>query len=106
MSFKRTISLRGLGFICLFIVVLLLSMSPTLAGLGGLGFESRIQSLTNSLISVILPTFAILGLIYAAIQAAMGDEGAKRRMLLVIVASMIGFLAPMIIRWFQSAVGG
>ncbi len=98
--------LRSLGLICLLMGIFLLSKDFTLAGLGGIGFESRIQSLTNSLISVMLPTIAILGLVYAAIQAAMGDEGAKKRMLLVIVACMIGFLAPMIIRWFQSAVGG
>ena len=74
--------------------------------LGGSGFEGRIQGFTDSIVSVILPSVAILGLLYAAILAASGDEGAKKRMVLVIVASVIGFLAPIIIRWFQSAAGG
>lgn len=73
---------------------------------GGSGFESRIQGFTNNLMSVILPAVAILGLLYAAMLAASGDEGAKKRMILVVIASVIGFLAPLIIRWFQSAVGG
>lgn len=77
-----------------------------LAQFGASGFESRLNGFTDSLLSVILPAASILGLIYAALLAVSGDEGAKRRMVLVIMASVIGFLAPMIIRWFQSAVGG
>lgn len=86
---------------------LLFFADPALAqGFGGSGFESRIQGFTNNLMSVILPAVAILGLLYAAMLAASGDEGAKKRMILVVIASVIGFLAPLIIRWFQSAVGG
>ena len=73
---------------------------------GGGSFESRIRSFTDSLMSVILPAVAILGLLYAALLAMSGDEGAKRRMVLVVVASVVGFLAPPIIRWFQSAALG
>ena len=73
---------------------------------GGSGFESKISSFTDNLISVILPAAAILGLLYAAMLATTGDEGAKKRMVLVIAASVIGFLAPIIIRWFQSAATG
>lgn len=85
-----------------------LFLTPDLAfaQFGASGFESRLQGFTDSLISVILPAASILGLLYAALLAVSGDEGAKRRMVLVIMASVIGFLAPMIIRWFQSAVGG
>ncbi len=75
-------------------------------GYGGGDFEGRIQGFTSNLISVILPAISILGLLYAAMLAASGDEGAKKRMTLVIIASVVGFLAPLIIRWFQSAVGG
>lgn len=86
---------------------LLFVADPALAqSFGGSGFESRIQGFTNNLMSVILPAVAILGLLYAAMLAASGDEGAKKRMILVVIASVIGFLAPLIIRWFQSAVGG
>lgn len=86
---------------------LLFVADPALAqSFGGSGFESRIQGFTNNLMSVIFPAVAILGLLYAAMLAASGDEGAKKRMILVVIASVIGFLAPLIIRWFQSAVGG
>lgn len=73
---------------------------------GGSSFESRISSFTDSLMSVILPAVAILGLLYAALLAMSGDEGAKRRMVLVVIASVVGFLAPPIIRWFQAATVG
>ena len=97
----------GVVFLLGILGVILLSTNPALAqGFGGSGFEGRIQGFTNSLMSVILPAVAILGLLYAAMLAASGDEGAKRRMILVVIASVIGFLAPLIIRWFQSAVGG
>ena len=95
--------------VCLLGIVgsLILFTDPALAqSFGGSGFESRIQGFTNNLMSVILPAVAILGLLYAAMLAASGDEGAKKRMILVVIASVIGFLAPLIIRWFQSAVGG
>src|SRR5207245_11025386 len=45
------------------------------------------------ILNVLLPAVAILGLVYAAILAAMGDEGSKARMVLVIIASVVGFLA-------------
>ena len=73
---------------------------------GGGSFESRIRSFTDSLMAVILPAVAILGLLYAALLAMSGDEGAKRRMVLVVIASVVGFLAPPIIRWFQAAAVG
>lgn len=75
-------------------------------GFGGSGFESRMKGLTDSLVSVVLPAISILGLIYAAILAASGDANAKGRMVLVMFASVVGFLAPMIISWLQSATGG
>jgi len=70
------------------------------------GFESKVNGLTDKLMSVVLPAVSILGLIYAAILAASGDAAAKGRMILVIGASVVGFLAPVIIDWFRSAVGG
>ncbi|MDE3270103.1 MAG: hypothetical protein OYH77_07450 [Pseudomonadota bacterium] len=80
---------------------------PNLALAWGSGnFEGRIRSFTDDLMSVVLPAVAILGLLYAAMLAMGGDEGAKRRMVLVVIASVVGFLAPPIIRWFQSAAVG
>ena len=98
--------LKKIGVICFLVGCFFVFMDPAFSQWGGMGFESRIQSLTNNIISVLLPAVAILGLLYAAILAASGDEAAKKRMILVVVASVIGFLAPLIIRWFQSAAGG
>ena len=73
--------------------------------IGGGGFEGKLQSLTNSIINVILPAVSILGLVYAAILAVTGDGAAKQRMIFVVIASIVGFLAPIIISWFKSAAG-
>lgn len=77
-----------------------------LANYGGGEFQSRMSGLTSNLVNVLLPAVSILGLVYAAILAAMGDESSKSRMILVVVASVVGFLAPMFIRWLQSFMGG
>lgn len=69
------------------------------------GFESKMQGLTTKLITVILPLVSVLGLVYAVILALTGDGSAKGRIIMVIVCSIIGFLAPHIIGWFQSAAG-
>lgn len=73
---------------------------------GGGEFQNRMSGLTRNLVNVLLPAVSILGLVYAAILAAMGDEGSKSRMVLVVIASVVGFLAPLFIRWLQSATGG
>lgn len=76
------------------------------ADYGGGDFQNRMSGLTRNLVNVLLPAVSILGLVWAAILAAMGDEGSKNRMILVAFASIVGFLAPIIIRWLQSATGG
>ncbi len=78
------------------------------AQVGGVGageLGRRVGSLTNKITSVILPAVSILGLVYAAILGASGDQSAKPRMILIIVASVVGFLAKFVIQWFQSASG-
>ncbi len=75
------------------------------ASYGGSGFESKVDGVTKGLINVLLPMISVLGLVYAAILAASGDAGAKARMVLVIVASIVGFLAPLAIRWLQGIAG-
>lgn len=82
------------------------SFAQDMGGIGGDALSQRVNGLTNKIIGTILPAISILGLVYSAILAASGDQGAKGRMVLVIIASVIGFLAPIVIRWFQSAVGG
>ena len=113
MNFRNLIKLSNLItekslWIIFLLIYFLIILGPASAwaAWGGMGFESRIQSLTSSLASVLLPAVAILGLLYAAMLAASGDEGAKKRMILVVIASVIGFLAPLIIRWFQLVAGG
>lgn len=93
-------------FLCLVVAVCLFPELSEAQSFGGSAFENRLNGLTHSLMTVVLPAVSILGLVYAAVLAAMGDEGSKKRMVLVIIASCVGFLAPIIIRWFQAAVGG
>ena len=74
------------------------------AGTGG-GFESKMSDLTSKLVTVVLPILSILGLVYAVFLALTGDASGKGRIIMVIVCSIVGFLAPSIIRWLQSASG-
>ena len=67
----------------------------------GSGLESKVNGVTNGLITFLLPAASVIGLVYAAILAATGDASAKQRMVLVAVTSLIGMLAPLIIRWIQ-----
>jgi hypothetical protein len=94
------------GFLVLLLVVGVLALTPELAHaqFAG-GFEAKMQNLTTRLITVVLPLISVLGLVYAAILAVAGDGAAKGRIITVIVCSVIGFLAPHIISWFQSAAG-
>ncbi len=71
------------------------------AQFGGSGFESKIQSINSSLITRILPLLSVLGLVYASVLAINGDEGAKGKILMVLIASVIGFLAPTIVEWLK-----
>ena len=103
---------RLLKLACLFVGLglglgVFVLLFPTEAGafLLGSGFEGRMEQLTNRLVSVILPLLSILGLVYAVFLALLGDGAARSRIVTVIVCSVIGFLAPYIIRWFQSAAG-
>ena len=69
------------------------------------GFETKVNNLTSSIVNILLPACSILGLIYAAILASTGDPSARQRMTLIVVASIVGFLAPLIIKWLQGASG-
>ena len=93
--------------VILIVLALLLSLGAWAqwGGIGSNDLASRISGLTNKIMTVILPAVSILGLIYGAILAATGDQSARSRMVLIVIASTIGFLAPVIIRWLQSASG-
>ena len=89
-----------------FVAFMTLVPDMAFADYGGGEFQNRMSGLTRNLVNVLLPAVSILGLVYAAILAAMGDEGSKQRMIMVAVASIVGFLAPILIRWLQSIAGG
>jgi hypothetical protein len=92
------VNVRGLVLV-LMVTVFMVSF-PAFAQFGG-GLESKVQGVTNGLITFLLPAASVIGLVYAAILAATGDASAKQRMILVAVSSAIGMLAPLIIRWLQ-----
>lgn len=93
--------------IWLFVLVgfgIFLMASPELAFAqfsGGGDLESKVHGVTNGLITFLLPAASVIGLVYAAILASTGDASARQRMVLVAVTSVIGMLAPLIIRWLQ-----
>lgn len=94
----------GIAFLCIGVTAICFFFPEfALAQFGG--FESRVTSLTKSIVTVILPAVSILGLVYAAILAVTGDGAAKNRIVTVVVCSVVGFLAPLIIKWLQSASG-
>ena len=100
---------RNLNLIVILVAYTAILFVPDLClaqSFGGSGFESKLKGLTDSLIKGILPIMSVLGLIYAALLAASGDASARGRMTVIIGASIVGFLAPMIINWLQGAVGG
>lgn len=93
-------------FSLLGILGLILFTEPALAqSFGGNELESRLAGLTSALTYVILPAFSIIGLVYAGIMAASGDESAKQRMKLVIIGSIVGFLAAVIIAFVKAKSG-
>ena len=74
------------------------------ADFGG-GFESRMENLQNKFINVVLPLMSIMGLIYAGILAASGNETAKAKITVIIIGCIAGFLAPHIIGWIKAILG-
>lgn len=102
---------KSLSWAVLFISVLMflgfISSEPAVAQvLGGGELGSRVGNLTKNLVNMIVPLIAILGLIYAGILGATGDPSAKQRMVVVIIFSVICFMAKFIVQWLQSASGG
>ncbi len=81
--------------------IIMLFPELSFAQFGGSGFEDKIRSINSSLITRILPLLSVLGLIYASVLAINGDEGAKGKIMMVLIASVVGFLAPTIIEWLK-----
>ncbi len=75
-----------------------------MAQFAGGELQNKINGVTSGLINFLLPAASVIGLVYAAILAAAGDGSAKSRMVLIGVCSIVGMLAPLIIRWIQGMV--
>ncbi len=85
-------------------LILTLGLTYAEVALAQSGFDSKVNGITNMIVGKILPAVAVFGLVYAAILAAVGDESSKRRMVLVIVASIVGILAKFVIPLFQGGM--
>ena len=96
-------ALKLLGTLVLFFITI--NIFAQFGGIGMGSLESKLHRLTQAILNVILPAVSILGLIYSAILAAIGDQGAKPRMVMVLFASVMGFLSPLIIGWLQRVSG-
>ncbi len=95
---------RQLWAVGLLILVFSAVLAPEYSyadGFGGSGFESRMENLQNKFINVVLPLMSILGLVYAGVLAASGNEAAKGKIMVIIIGSIVGFLAPHIIGWIK-----
>ena len=101
---KLNLNLNHFYFFMITITILFMIFFPESA-FAQVAFESKVKNLTNQLISVVLPLMSVLGLVYAVFMAMTGDASAKGRIIFVIGCSAVGFLAPTIINWLQSAAG-
>jgi len=90
MKNKMTLQNAVAGLLCLFSSVM-----------AHASVESTLSNMQNKLINTILPAVAILGLVFAGISFAVGNENAKRHMGWAIMGTIIGFAAPSIIRFVQ-----
>ena len=66
-------------------------------------FESKMNNLNRNLVSRVLPLVSTCGLIYAAFLMAIGNAEARSKAMAVIGGSILGFLAPTLIRWLAGA---
>ena len=95
---------RGYCLVLFVILVSLFFLFPEYTYAQAASFDSKVDSLTNLIVGRILPAVSVFGLVYAAILAATGDESSKKRMVLVVVASIVGILAKFVVPMLQSAV--
>ena len=85
-------------------LVMLIYPDLAFAQFSGGALESKVNGVTSGLINFLLPAASVIGLVYAAILGATGDASAKGRMVTVAICSVIGMLAPLVIRWLQGIV--
>ena len=95
---------RGLCLVWLIVLVSLFFLLSEDTYAQAANFTSKVDSITTLIVGRILPAVSVFGLVYAAILAATGDESSKKRMVLVVVASIVGILAKFVVPMLQSAV--
>ncbi|MEQ1875304.1 MAG: hypothetical protein ABL958_01570 [Bdellovibrionia bacterium] len=66
--------------------------------------ESTLMAFQSKLITTILPLASILGLAFAGISFAGGNENARQHLTLAIIGAFIGFGAPSIIAFIRGIV--
>ena len=100
-------TLKALFFIYIITIVWVCALFPELsfAGVVKSGFENKMSALQSKFTGVILPIMSVFGLVYAAILAATGNEGAKGKITFCIIGSITVFLAPYIIGCIQGVLG-
>lgn len=69
------------------------------------GFVNTTKNLQDSFINTILPLMSILGLAWAGILAATGNEGARGKIMIILFGSLMGFFAPYIIGFIKGLAG-
>jgi len=86
-------------------ILLPLILIPSFAFAQYGNFESKMTGLTMKIITVVIPALSILGLVYCAILGLNGSAEAKQKAGVVIICSIFGFLAPVIIKFLQNSAG-
>lgn len=94
---------RGLCLVWFVTVVTLFFLLTENTYAQAAAFSSKVDNITTVIIGRILPAVSVLGLAYASILAATGDESSKKRFLLVAVASIVGILAKFVVPMLQGA---
>lgn len=87
-------------------IFLLVAMALTLLlpAVGYCSVESSLMAVQDRLIGTILPLAAILGLVFAGLSFVAGSPNAKGHLMLAIIGSVIGFLAPSLVSWIQGLI--
>ena len=84
--------------------LLVLGVMTLAPEIGLCSVESTLSNISTRLISTILPLVAILGLVFAAISFAMGNQNARSHLMLAIFGAVVGFGAPSIIAFIRGLV--
>jgi len=68
--------------------------------------ESSMYSLRSQLSTVFLPVLSMVGIVFAGISLAMGNQNAKAHIGMAVLGAMVGFGADSIIEFVRRTFGG